>query len=63
MDDDESFDEEDEDDFIHNTLSGDEEEIPSYRGGSGPNDIHNHMNHSHHEKLNESTADFNKEIR
>ena len=48
---------EDEEDFIHPTLSDNEEidDPPSYRPSNG--------NLNYHEKLNESTADFNKEIR
>jgi hypothetical protein len=53
--DDESF---YDDSFIHHTMSGEEdnEDINSYRNQTNPTE---HKN----EKLNESTADFNKEIR
>ena len=60
---DDFVDEEDEsfydDDFVHQTLSGEEDtdELHSYRNN------HNENNIAKTEFLNESTADFNKEIR
>ena len=44
----------DEEDFIQQTLS--EDELHSYRQN-------NHLDFNQPDKLNESTADFNKEIR